>query len=429
MAFELLESMQHNDSGLVRFYEIRPQFLDPGTGEIIELNCRRTELSAEINDTGVPITIYPSTVDGYIVADLAPAPQIQEFAADPDTIIAGSNFRLSYSVGNADSLLITGPGVNLFDSTNFSGSLILFPSSTSSYFLTAWNEFDSSKATVTVVVDTTQPPPPPPGDAPVISFPQGSFHVVEQAQTVTFSVTATDPNAGDIITLRANNVPANATFNTVVGSNTVTGNFSFTPDVTQEGTFVVQFVATDDGGSSSTANATITVEALQFDRLFSSSAAGQNPIGGLKGTRDLVFPINMVTSQTVYGIQFDMFYDHRAIKIDSLIGTPRIQDFTVSENIGLVPGEVRVLAFGLANDSVVADTTSSAVINVYLSIDTAAIPWTDYIIDLVNGYESVSPDRTFRRWKWLLREAWCRSTNPAMLILINALTSQTWSTS
>ncbi|MEE8404773.1 MAG: T9SS type A sorting domain-containing protein [candidate division Zixibacteria bacterium] len=395
MAFRLDSSMQHNDSGLVRFYEIQPQFFDTSTGEVIDLNCRRTELSVEYSNSGVPITIYPSTVDGYIVADSAPAPQIQEFAADPTTIIAGSSFRLSYLVENADSLLITGPGVSLFDSTIFSGSLILFPSSTSSYFLTAWNLFDSSKATVTVVVDTTQPPPPPPGDAPVISFPQGSFHVIEQAQTVTFSVTATDPNPGDIVELKANNIPANATFNTVVGSNSVTGNFSFTPDVTQEGTFVVQFVATDDGGASSTANASISVEALQFDRLFSSSAAGQDPIGGLKGTRDLVFPINMVTSQTVYGIQFDMFYDHRTIKIDSLVGTARIQDFTVSENIGIVPGEVRVLAFGLANDSVVADTTSSAVINVYLTIDTGAIPWTDYIIDLVNGFESVSPDPDF----------------------------------
>ncbi|MCH9025419.1 MAG: T9SS type A sorting domain-containing protein, partial [candidate division Zixibacteria bacterium] len=166
------------------------------------------------------------------------------------------------------------------------------------------------------------------------------------------------------------------------------------PDVNQEGTFVVQFVATDDGGSSSSANASITVEALEFDRLFSSSAAGQDPIGGLKGTQNLVFPINLITSQTVYGIQFDMLYDHRAIRIDSLVGTPRIQDFEILD-FGVAPGEIRVVAFGTASDTVLADTTSSAVMNVYLAIDTSAIPWTDYIIDLVNGFESVNPRPDF----------------------------------
>ena len=393
MAFELLPSMQHNDSGLIRFYEIQPVFID-GDGNIIQLDCRRTELSAEYSNVGFPVTIYPKTLDGYIVADTAPAPQIQEFLADPPTITEGSDFRLSYIVNNADSLLITGPGLNFFDSTVFSGSFILFPSSTASYVLTAWNIFDSVKSTVTVTVvpDTGGGEPPPDKDAPIILFPQGSFHVVEQAQTVNFDVTATDPNTGDIVTLKAINVPANATFNTVVGTNTVTGSFSFTPDVTQEGTFVVQFVATDDGGTSSSANASITVEALEFDRLFSSSAAGQDPIGGLKGTQNLVFPINLITSQEVVGIEFDMLYDRRAIRIDSVLGTPRIQGFTIFENIGDFPGEIKVVAFGTANETVAEDTSSSAIMNFYLTIDTGAIPWVDYIIDLVNGFESVKPD-------------------------------------
>ena len=124
MAFELLGNMQHNDSGLIRFYEIQPVFVD-GDGNIIVLDCQRTEMSADFNDTGVPITIYPQTFDGYIVADTAPAPQIQEFIADPATITEGSSTQLSYTVNNADSLKITGPGLNFFDSTKFSGTLIL----------------------------------------------------------------------------------------------------------------------------------------------------------------------------------------------------------------------------------------------------------------------------------------------------------------
>ncbi|MCH9024737.1 MAG: hypothetical protein IH931_05315, partial [candidate division Zixibacteria bacterium] len=247
MAFELLPSMQHNDSGLIRFYEIQPVFID-NNGIPIVLDCRRTELSVDFNNTGVPVTIYPKTFDGYIVADTAPAPQLVDFSAFPDTINPGGSTQLSYNVTNADSLLIPGPGVNFFEDSLSSGTLILSPSSDASYFLIAWNVFDSAKATVTVIVETAPPPPPPPIGAPIISFPQGSFHVIEQGQTVTFNVTASDPNIGDIVELRANNVPANATFNTVVGTNTVTGNFSFTPDVTQEGTFVVQFVATDNGG-------------------------------------------------------------------------------------------------------------------------------------------------------------------------------------
>ncbi len=394
MAFILDSSMQHNDSALIRFYEVQPVFFDTSSGTPITLDCRRTEMSADHNNTGIPITIYPKTIDGYIVADTAPGPQIVDFSADPDTITPGSFIKIRYDVNNADSLKIIGPGVTIFDSTDFVGLVSVLLSSTSSFLLTAWNAFGTADSfiTVTVVADTGDTGGPD-VNAPNISFPQGSFHVIEQGQTVTFDVTASDPNAGDIVELSANNVPANAVFNTVVGTNTVTGSFSFTPDFNQEGTFVVQFVAIDNGGASSAANASITVEALEFDRLFSSSAPGQNPIGGLTGTtRDMVFPINMVTSQTVYGIQFDMLYDHRAIKIDSLIGTPRIQNFAIYENLGDVPGEVKVLAFGLANDSVVADTTSSAIMNAYLTIDTGAIPWTDYVIDLLNGRESVNPD-------------------------------------
>lgn len=394
IAFEIFSNQLHNDSAQVRFYEIQPVFIPPPPDAPIPLDCRRTEISVDWNNSGAPVTLYPTTVNTFIVVDTAPDPAIVNFSPQSDTIASGTGTALNYQVDNADSLRITGPNVN-FKPTgagpSFTGFVVITPSSTATYYINAYNANGTSTDSTRVVVTTGGGGGPNP-NAPSISFPDGNNFTIEQGQTVSFRVRATDPDAGNIVTLSAISVPNNANFAQVVATTTVEGTFSFTPDFNQSGTFSVTFTATDNTGQSNSASATINVEELQFDRLFSTSAIGQAPVGGLKGKKNVVFPINMVTQQTVYGIQFDMAYDANALKLDSFVVTARTPDYLVSDNIGGTPGQIRVVSFGLANDSIITDTASTAVLNSYWSLDSQAVPWTDYLINMTDGWESIDPN-------------------------------------
>ena len=130
---------------------------------------------------------------------------------------------------------------------------------------------------------------------------------------------------------------------------------------------------------------------LPFDRLFTTSAEGQSPVGGLPGARSVLFPINLVTSQTVYGVQFDFVFDYEYFEVDSFITTPRTENYVIYDNIGQTPGRVKVVAFGVANEPIVTDTASTAILYAVMTIDSTAPPG-DYNVRLEDGWESVNPD-------------------------------------
>jgi hypothetical protein len=120
----------------------------------------------------------------------------------------------------------------------------------------------------------------------------------------------------------------------------------------------------------------------------------------------------MVTQQTVYGVQFDMAYDADALKIDSIIVSSRTPDYVVYDDIGGSPGQVRVVTFGLANDSIITDTSSTAILHSYWSLDSSAVPWTDYLIDLSNGRESVNPNPAFPSLEMVTDDGIIQCDNP-----------------
>lgn len=103
-------------------------------------------------------------------------------------------------------------------------------------------------------------------NAPVlVSNPTGPFQPVA-GQLLTFSVTATDPNAGDTITaFQLLNPPAGMTTSGFVpGSNPATLNVSWTPTQAQSGnTFVLTFQATDNQGATGFTSVTISPTANQ----------------------------------------------------------------------------------------------------------------------------------------------------------------------
>lgn len=95
----------------------------------------------------------------------------------------------------------------------------------------------------------------PNADSPPVLGAIGSKNVMP-GQTLTFDVTATDPDTGDTLTYSASNLPANATFSGQT--------FAFTPAASQDGqTFTVTFLVEDGRGGSDSENVAIAVSSQQ----------------------------------------------------------------------------------------------------------------------------------------------------------------------
>lgn len=80
---------------------------------------------------------------------------------------------------------------------------------------------------------------PPSNYPPLFDFI--SEQITQEGQTLSFTVSATDPNAGDVLTYSVDNLPEGASFN----SNT--GEFVWMPNYEQAGNYEVNFTVTDSG--------------------------------------------------------------------------------------------------------------------------------------------------------------------------------------
>lgn len=336
---------------------------------------------------------YAIVTGGTYTKNLTPPPTISNFTATPSIITAGSNSALNWDVIGADTIIISGNG--FYDTTlSLSGFVFVTPPATNgvyTYTLTAINVNGEVSTTTSVeVTDDGGGGGDPDNNSPIINV--ASAFTIEEGQLLSFSVTATDLDATDNITLSALSLPNNATFNQVVGTSSVTGTFSWTPDIGQIGFYNITFSASD-GTTTTNSSVGITVTQIQGDRLFSTSAVGNNPVGGLKGKKEILFPIDLVTAQTVYGIQFEFVYDYQNFEVDSIITTNRTFDYVVYDNIGQTPGVIKIVTFGLANEAIQSDSLT-AILYAAISIDSIATPG-DYPIFIQDGWESVNPDPSF----------------------------------
>lgn len=230
--------------------------------------------------------------------------------------------------------------------------------------------------------------------APVISFsPNQTVYGIKQGQTVIFTVTATDPDTtNDQVTLTAG-LPAGATFlpsNPVVGSVTVSGTFEWTPNFTQEGQFNVTFSAGDNHGASSSRTVSITVEKQDIDILFTGSAENASPRGGIPGKSPVLIPIDVLASRDIYGVQFDLVLEGTVFRVDSLIPTAKLTNFTVFDNIGINPDTVRIVTFSVTGDSIPL-SVGSTIMQVAVTVDSLAVPGR-YPLTFAHAEESITPD-------------------------------------
>lgn len=124
--------------------------------------------------------------------------------------------------------------------------------------------------------------------APSIRVPTG-FSIIA-GQQVSFLITASDPDVGQSLILRASGLPQGATFTQLTSStggtptsaslsSAATGRFTWTPAATQSGLFTINFTATDNGLTplNATQSATVNVTALPQWMLTSGPTGGVIP--------------------------------------------------------------------------------------------------------------------------------------------------------
>jgi len=254
---------------------------------------------------------------------------------------------------------------------------------------------DKLNGRVSASVDITVSGGSSENDPPVVATIIPSTYTVEQGEALpTISVSATDPD-GDSLSLAAIGLPSGATFvgnPSLSGKGTVSATFNWLPTFTDQGLYTISFQATDSAGATGSQTIYVTVEIPDVDRLFSKSTygTGTRPTGGIPGAAPVVFPIDLISTRTVYGINFDMTFPASIADLDSIAVTDRTLEYVVYDNIGVYPDSVRVVTFGLNNEPIV-DGESTAILNAYFTLDTAAVPG-DYFVHFYDAWESVDPD-------------------------------------
>ncbi len=375
-------------------------------------DCRRTNMSVdrdceiEVYDTlaTVPVLIidtlldtvtctsvlYPSTDVGRFIADATPPPQILSFtsSATNDSVGTGDGFVLSWLVVDADSVFISGPNLDYRTAVLDGFQSVNAPATegTYTYILTAWNQYDTVSTNRTILVlnggggggggDPHQP-----------TIIVNTSHFVDVGNTLVFTVTATDPD-NDFVTLEATSLPENASFPAVTGTGSASGTFTFTPALNQAGTVTVTFRASDGNTSPVTVTVQITVNEPAYDKLFTASTE-KSASGGIPGKSSFTFPVNLVTSQTVYGVQFDFLFDEANFNVNDVLTNVNTSEYVIYHNVGTTPGEVRVLAFGMANEPIGTDGTE--ILEILMSVEAEAVPG-KYPVYFDVAWESINPD-------------------------------------
>ncbi|MBX3280416.1 MAG: tandem-95 repeat protein [Acidobacteria bacterium] len=103
---------------------------------------------------------------------------------------------------------------------------------------------ESAEATISITVT-------PINDPPILSVP--GTQSVDENQNLSFTVSATDVDQGQTLTLSASNLPTGASFNPA------TGQFSWTPNFTQAGSYQVLFGVQDNGTPPLGDNKSVTI--------------------------------------------------------------------------------------------------------------------------------------------------------------------------
>jgi len=190
------------------------------------------------------------------------------------------------TVGNAVNFTITGTDPNAGDVLTISSSAlpngsamnpalpVSGPSGISSEF--SWTPTsgqeggysitytvtDSSGESCSSIVDILVEASPPVNEPPVCDLSIGDSVVVTVGDAINFTITGTDPNAGDVLTISSSTLPNGSAMNPalpVSGPSGISSEFSWTPTAGQEGNYTITYTVTDTSGASCSSDVDITV--------------------------------------------------------------------------------------------------------------------------------------------------------------------------
>ena len=234
-------------------------------------------------------------------------------------------------------------------------------------------------------------PGPEENKPPYFTQPAQTVFNVTQGGTVQFAVAAADSNAGQPLTLSMTSGPSGASFQSANGNGSVSSTFTWTPNYSQVGSFNALFRVVDDSSASAQLAVTINVETepVENDYLFTTSKEGGYIEGGIPGAVDVSVPVNLSDLNVLYGVEFDVAYNYTVMTLDSVIPSDRLENFEVYSDV-IGAGIMRVVSFGLNNETVQPPTESSAIFYCWFSIFSTASPGM-YPFTLSNGRASLEP--------------------------------------
>ncbi|NBO65073.1 MAG: tandem-95 repeat protein, partial [Acidobacteria bacterium] len=212
-------------------------------------------VSFTVTDGGSPALSATRTVM-ILVVNLAPVVTVP----GPQTILSGQPLTFTVTASDPDSgQTVTLSAANLPTGASFNpanGQFIWtpIPAQTGSFtvsFTATDNGTPSLSQTRTVTITVTQI-----NRAPVLTVPGAQTATVGQA--LSFAVTATDPDAGQILTISATGLPTGATFTSTGGS----GQFGWTPTTAQLGNYSITFTVSDNGSPASSASGIVAITVL-----------------------------------------------------------------------------------------------------------------------------------------------------------------------
>lgn len=229
---------------------------NPGIGYSVE-----TLVNAGSSNSS-PISIMPPF-------KLCPVNAVCRFkvpATDPDGDILKFRFSSADEAGgsfNQPSGATIDPNTGEF-SWDTSGAELAETGNNTLYSTQIIIEDESSKVAVDffiqLVDEGTSAPPviePPVGSAAICNTTQ----VVNIGDTKTFTITSTDPDAEDAVSLNVAGLPQDATMSPVlpISGNPVSSAFAWTPDLSQAGVHLIEFNSTSTNGGAMQCPVTLSV--------------------------------------------------------------------------------------------------------------------------------------------------------------------------
>ena len=224
------------------------------------------QLSFLVSDNGSPVRTATGVVS--VRVNAPPSPNRPPVIATPGavTVIGGELLTFAVTASDPDSgqsLIITNSnlptGAVFTQSTATGGQFTWTPTAAQvGVYTIAFSVTDNGSPalseTRTVTITVLQP-----NRTPVLTLPGTQTALV--GEQLTFQVTATDPDAGQRVTITTvtANLPRGATFVATPGA-TGSGQFRWKPTTAQIGTYYISFTATDNGVPTSSANDIVIIK-------------------------------------------------------------------------------------------------------------------------------------------------------------------------